>query len=288
MSKARNCGINRTTGIYVTTMDADDLYARGAFSSNVFSILKTEKYDVVTFSSIKCNQEIKWGIIRKQTKNEYERTEQEDIYEGPMGHHNSVFHRRVLRGINFPEGYVNGEDGVFRELVREQVRRACVRTEFWYIYRMNRFSMTKNKDYRKTDIDWYVSQMIYGFNNAKSERTRNNFYKNIIKRTYRFAEESIGDGREMDELISQIKQYEQLQLVIERMGLDSFEVLLDNIESLPVKKIRTKGLLQRFIHGLRSKGWINTFYEIVVYGLNKKIIDYIPERVNEYEKIKKD
>lgn len=159
VSSARNYGINKSKGKYVTFIDSDDWIDDEKFVK-VLDLLENDSYDIVSYNMIKASNRKNKKIPFKELSLEY------SFIFYPVYMHsvcNKVFRRNLLdsEGIEFNELISQSEDLLFTIECYVKAKSVKFLNENIYYYRTNLESATHNFEWKSlVDNERKINGMI--------------------------------------------------------------------------------------------------------------------------------
>lgn len=166
VSAARNFGLKKSHGKYITFVDADDYMTPNfleesieiaetyqaeivmgmnitTYNTNLEEYLEKEDKRVLAFENDDVRKINKWmlGTLYRQGENAY-------LGQGPW---NRLVDRNLAIRIPFDESLPVGEDIVWNLKLLQESKRVCIASNVWYVYYMN--PVSSSRKYRKNAID---------------------------------------------------------------------------------------------------------------------------------------
>lgn len=143
VSIARNTGIKSSNSKYIAFLDADDILCRNIYNKELYELLKSSDYDLLSFSYFNADENLKRGNLQKVETGEFFCEEQKpDCFK----HISSFIFRRKLFDDNpslmFPEGIKCREDVAFLFFALCCMQRGISIDRNIFIYRNNRSSVS--------------------------------------------------------------------------------------------------------------------------------------------------
>lgn len=126
VSEARNTGLNRATGKYITFLDADD-YVEFDLYEKEFSLIKKSGADIAVVDFKKVHSDGTAVKYRTEHVNYWDKKEEvlKDFFSGVVGNQvvDKLFSKSVIEDVRFSHNYKIGEDMLF---MYEALKRASV------------------------------------------------------------------------------------------------------------------------------------------------------------------
>ena len=175
LSAARNAGLRRATGEYITFVDSDDYIEEDTYEKVVFAIERFGS-DLVFFreksvnesgKTIYVNGDAPTGEIFEITKDDAAQLIIGRLINGMC---DKVYKASVLKDLYFKEGYMYGEDFMYNLLALPRVETVSYVDQIKYSYVSNQSSVT-HKAFNKNSFD-----QVY-FKDAVADYVAQNFPK---------------------------------------------------------------------------------------------------------------
>lgn len=181
VSSARNKGIEKSNGTYISFIDSDDMIDQNLYET--FSKEYSKKIDIIRF---RCQTHYgKYKINSIPMKEGEFWLENNDALKYDMFFlkHSfgsvcfSIFSKKVISKIRFNEKYKYGEDYLFYFNVLQNCKSIYISNQILYHYLINEFSATRKKEISKElkeiydhyDVDAYVYKYVINNNLLKYE-----------------------------------------------------------------------------------------------------------------------
>lgn len=167
VSDARNYGMVRSHGEYITLFDSDDVM-KSTFVETLMGLIKKYDADIVACNNtsfqgainfkIESNDEICTGCINS------DEALRRMLYQDNIFHsapHGKIFRRGVFEGIEYPKGINIAEDLITNCCVLLKCRKAAFTREKLYNYRLRHDSLVRMSHSYKMMACITVSQQLY-------------------------------------------------------------------------------------------------------------------------------
>ncbi len=186
LSGARNSGLKKCTGDYISFIDSDDLISNNFYESLINAVNNRERY----IGLCRVERFDDGNFLEKKYKKETICLNKQDTYDeiidsllGKKSHFCNVsacqflFPKSVIYGIEFPVGRVN-EDWFFTYKVIDKANNVIYCNDAIYYYRTRKSSLSTSKIARTDMLDG-INLMIR-FLNEKNFTTQRNKLSNIF------------------------------------------------------------------------------------------------------------
>lgn len=273
VSQARNFGISKATGKYITFFDADDDIDNVIFEK-VIDILKDKDFDIINISkkvSKKHNNFLETNP-RSIIPSVFEYSNEYRIGEYNPGPVSKFYLRKFLinNKIMFPISIQNGEDGIFNSECLLHAKKVYFLKDSFYKYRVSQNNSLMNKRVNETflkEVDRRLSYLhnLYQMNILTKDEFEFEIVDISFKKLVRFYSQNLNlkYKNKRKNIISCIKDYSKSNLIIKAInGLPTSEAVgLKIIRIFPEKLswcillglIRVKNTTKKATH----EKWIN-------------------------------
>lgn len=154
LSAARNMGLSKASGEYITFIDPDD-WVKNNYIKTIIKEVKS-KHDVYVFGYCNCNKNLKKNILHSIPSNTYEgeKVKNAVVYLDENGYMlnfawNKIYKKSLLidNKIKFLNGTSYIEDILFNSIVFNYAKSVRFLNEILYFYRTTENSLSNNKYY---------------------------------------------------------------------------------------------------------------------------------------------
>ena len=167
LSDARNYGIDKARGDYLSFIDSDDII-KNNFINDVLKVINTQKdVDVISFNVVKFYSE---PVSFKENFKFYE--VQQDFYcSKPLIACNKIYNQSLFESLRYPQGKFYEDVWTTPSIIYNSKKFVHIDNDY-YGYRQRLGSITANVDSKYLDI--------IGALNVIASHTENNFIKNVF------------------------------------------------------------------------------------------------------------